>query len=597
MVTPPLGDERKSRVPGTPAGRGAPRIPGALITAALAFGAYLLIAGWLTSRFWPDPETKALLLNPTDQIFHEWLLAYGSGIWSGDLDLVTDRLNAPEGVNLMANTSIIALGALMAPVTASAGAPASLALLFALNLVATAAAWFLFFRRALGAGGWSAALAGAFCGFAPGLVAHSNAHPSMTAQFLIPPILACVIGLHHQAKVRPAPWRRIWKTAALLGLLVTLQIFVGEEVLFITAVTLAVLAFAYALLNRPTRPELMTFGAGLALAAVVAGCFLAYPLWVQFAGPQSPAGGLFDPSFFSADLASFPAFHSLSVAGTESTAPLAPSITESSTFFGWPLLALVAGLAIWLRRNPVASASAITLAVMFALSLGPDLVIAGNRTPVPGPFRLLALLPLAGHALPIRFALAGIPLIAVLLVCGLEKARKSSKPVVPLLVVVALAPLFPTQLPVVDRPPVPHYYSAGEWRRCASTGDVIAPVPLPDVPYPEPMRYAAAARARFAIPSGFFIGPYGADGAGAMGIYARPTAALLARVAESGEVPEVDAHAREMAEADARYWGARCLVLTAHPRFEQLRTTMVLLYGPGQPAADAVVWTPAASRE
>ena len=57
----------------------------------------------------------------------EWFLAYDARIYAGDFSLVTDRLNAPDGVNLLANASVILLGLLLGPVTLAFGAPVSFA--------------------------------------------------------------------------------------------------------------------------------------------------------------------------------------------------------------------------------------------------------------------------------------------------------------------------------------------------------------------------------------------------------------------------------------------------------------------------------------
>ena len=69
-----------------------------------------MLAGWLTHGLWPDPGGRTLALNPDDQTLYEWFLAVDARALLGDFRLVTDRLNAPDGVNLMANTSVIALG-------------------------------------------------------------------------------------------------------------------------------------------------------------------------------------------------------------------------------------------------------------------------------------------------------------------------------------------------------------------------------------------------------------------------------------------------------------------------------------------------------
>ena len=110
---------------------------------------FALLAGWLTHGLWPAPGQRVLALNPADQTLYEWFLAVDSRALLGDFHLLTDRLNAPDGVNLLANTTVIALGVLFAPVTLAFGAPVSFALLTAGNLAGTALAWYLLFSRTL----------------------------------------------------------------------------------------------------------------------------------------------------------------------------------------------------------------------------------------------------------------------------------------------------------------------------------------------------------------------------------------------------------------------------------------------------------------
>ena len=79
---------------------------------------------------------------------------------------------------------------------------------------------------------------------------------------------------------------------------------------------------------------------------------LAYPLWLQFHGPQSVPNGVFSPDYFSADLASFPAISPLSVAGTEEAARLSTGPSEYNTFLGIALILVVVACVIWLWRRP-----------------------------------------------------------------------------------------------------------------------------------------------------------------------------------------------------------------------------------------------------
>jgi hypothetical protein len=336
------------------------------------------------------------------------------------------------------------------------------------------------------------------------------------------------------------------------------------------------------------------FAGGLAVAVLIATVLLAYPLWMQFAGHQSVPDGPFSPHYFHADLASFPAFSPLSVAGSTDSLRLSTGYTELNTFLGWPLLLVTVAAVIRLRRNAVAVACGAAALVMALLSLGPEIFIDGHETGIPGPFRLLQGLPLVNGALPMRFALAAVPLIAVILVYLVRPTGQSIKAVrigVPVLVLASLAPLLPKPLPTVERPPIPKFYSEGYWTSCAPEGGVIVPVPLATPPAPEPMRYAVATRVAFSMPEGFFIGPNGRNGKATIGTARRPTALLLADVEKTGRARDVNDTDRAVARMDLNWWGADCVAVTDSPHRRELEVTLErLLERPGEQIADATVW-------
>jgi hypothetical protein len=236
---------------------------------------------------------------------------------------------------------------------------------------------------------------------------------------------------------------------------------------------------------------------------------------------------------------------------------------------------------------------------MAAFSLGPNVVLDGVRTTVPGPYKLLQGLPIVDGALPMRFALALIPLIATILVLAADRALRSGGRIVriavPVAVVAALLPIAPAQVATAGRAPVPTYFTGGHWRDCVRPGGVLVPVPLPTPPEPWPMRWAAATNAEFALPEGFFIGPYGSNGGASMGTYKQPTSALLEQVALNGQAPPVDEGLRQQARADLAFWEASCVVLAdGAPNGEALLATLEGLLGPGTRVADAWTWKVAA---
>lgn len=565
----------------------APGRPRAALQDAAVIVAYLLFAVWLMHGLLADPNGRALAQNPADQTLYEWFLSYDTHFWTGDFSLVTDRLNSPNGVNLLANTTVIALGVLFTPVTLLLGTGTTFAVIALLNLVGTATAWYLLFRRTLRAGVLAAATGAAFCGFAPGMISQSNAHLHITAQWLVPAMVWAVVRLWQ------APERRI-KYAAILAALVSLQVLIGEETLFLTALSLLFVVVAYAIVTRPPRERIRGFLTGLGVAAVIATVLLAYPLWTQFAGRQSVPDGPFSPHYFHADLASFPAFSPLSVAGSDASLRLSTGYTELNTFLGWPLLLVTVAAVIRLRHNAVAVACGAAALLMSLLSLGPEIVIDRHETGIPGPFALLKGLPLVNGALPMRFALAAVPLISVLLVYLVRATPRSPKALrigVPLVVLAALAPLLPKPLPTIERPAIPQFYSEGYWKSCAPEGGVIVPVPMATPPAPEPMRYAAANRIAFSMPEGFFIGPYGRAGRATLGTTRRPTALLLADVETTGRPRDVNDTDRAVARMDLHWWAADCVAVTDSPHRREVEITLErLLQRPGEKIADATVW-------
>jgi hypothetical protein len=588
----------------TPRGRWQARLSGALrhpytrdLMVCLFF---LLFAIWVAHGLWRAPATRVLALNDDDQTLYEWFLSYDTRALFGDFSLVTDRLNSPDGVNLLANTSVIALGILLAPITLAFGVPVTFALIITGNLGLTAVAWYFFYSRCLHAGRLAAGVGAGFCGFAPAMISQSNSHLHMTAQWLVPLMVWCVVRMARASDpLRPdnQAWvRRLITSAVALGALVVVQVFIGEEVLFLTAFTLVLVTIGYALAS-PARAARMLprFAAGVVIAAGLAAAALAYPLSVQFSGPQSVPDGPFSAAYFSADLASFPAYSPMSLAGTAQNERLSTGASEYNTFLGWPLLLFVAGCIVWLRRLPITWAVVFASVIMTWLSLGPQIVINGERTTQRGPYIFLDGLPVVDGALPMRFAIALVPLIAALLVFAVD--RMVAEPLGQgvrfaafAALAVALLPLFPRPLPTMDRAPVPDFISQGHWRDCVQPGGVLVPVPLPTPPNPDPMRWAAAANAEFGLPEGFFIGPYGGGGSASMGTYSQPTSQILADTAMTGNLPAIGEFQREQAQRDIDFWNASCVALAHGPHEAELKATLDALFGPGRNIAGTWAW-------
>ncbi|SCL31201.1 hypothetical protein GA0070616_4220 [Micromonospora nigra] len=591
--------------------RRPPRLPGRA-PAALVVGGYLALAAWLTSGQWGRPDR--LFHQAGDQILFEWMLARAArAVVDADDPLWSDALNAPDGVNLMANTSVLGLGVPLTPVTLLFGSQVSFLVAVVACLAGTATAWYVLLRRRLAVSRAAAAVGGLVCGFAPGMVAQAGAHLHMAAQFLVPVILGLVL--------RPDT-DRVRRHGVLLGLVVAYQAFLGEELLVFVALAGAVFVAAYALADPATARRLAPATAGrLAVGAVVAGVLLAYPLWFQFLGPGHYRGMPFHTHAYPLDVVSFVVPARQTILGDDHLPGLlAPNPTEENSFFGPGLLVLAVVVVAWLWHRPLVRALA-AVGVLFALlSLGSSVRVRGTDTGLPGPYRLLADLPLLDLAVPARFPLVCVPVLGVLVALSLDRVRaaasaaqpvapggaRAAHPVAPggdpggvpvrLLwagaVAAALLPLIPTPIRTVPAWRVPAFVADGGWRAHVPPGRTVVPVPpVTNAGRSPAMLWSARTGLAFDAPGGYFIGPSAPDDPTARwGAPDRPTSLLLRRVADTGQVPPITDVERRQAVQDLRHWRAAVVVLGGLHHGDPVRRAVEELLGPAREIDGALVW-------
>jgi len=159
-------------------------------------GCYVLGAFALTYRLWADPAGQMVAGNAGDINLFSWFMRdVATAVSHGHLPaLVTTGLNAPQGINLMWNTSELLPGVVLAPVTLLAGPQTSLNVLLTVGFAGSAASLFLVLRR------WDvsvipAAIGGAVYGFSPALITSGIGHFQLEFAVLPPLIIHMVLRL------------------------------------------------------------------------------------------------------------------------------------------------------------------------------------------------------------------------------------------------------------------------------------------------------------------------------------------------------------------------------------------------------------------
>jgi uncharacterized membrane protein len=314
-------------------------------------------------------------------------------------------MNAPDGVNLMWNSAMPVVSLVLAPVTLAFGPVVAYNIAVVLAVATAGWACYLALRRLAG-GVLGPLVGGLVYAFSPYVVGHATLHLNLIVVW-IPPVMLLLL---HDLLVgrRSSPGR----LGAAIGLLAGIQVLVFEEVLATGAVAAAVLAVVMVAVARDG--EGLRLGArrvarAAAPAAVVFALVVAWPLAVQFLGPQRIDAPVQDVGRFSMDLLNvvLPTPNQLLApdAVTEVSSRFSGLYHEATGYVGVPLLlVLAAAVALGRRDRRVVVAGGMAIA-MGVLSLGPSLVVNGSDTGIPLPWLPFVHLPLIEHALPGRLTL------------------------------------------------------------------------------------------------------------------------------------------------------------------------------------------------
>jgi hypothetical protein len=521
-----------------------------LVTAG---GSYLLIGIVLWWHAWAEGGGTHTLCACGDPALFLWFFQWpATAVAHLHNPLYSTALFHPQGVNLLAQTSVLGITVPLIPVTWIWGPVAALNVASTLTPALSAFAAFVVLRRWVHWGP-AAYLGGLLFGFSPFVLSSLEfAHFMTSAVMLIPLILTVLDEICFRHRHDPR-WAGL-----LLGVLLFWQFFLSSELLLIVLVLIAIclaglVGYAFLFdregLELARRPALV----GLVVGAVSAVVLLAYPVWFALEGPAhlsgaiwphvAAEGGFIGSSFVTPDI-----IHGsrtfLALGGYEGAE------LPSAAYLGWGLIVVVvAGSLIWFRDRRLWFFGFL-LVVCIGCSFG-------ERRGQWEPSHVFAHLPVLEDVIEQRFMLVGFLAAAAMLAIICEHARDTAATLsisasVPGLAEVlglavaaaALAPVAATFAPVLpfamQAAVVPRWYSTVA--PTLSPGRVVLSYPAPFSGIQVSMAWQAIAGMSYSQAGGG-----GPEGTPARAGAARAGFEVLAHLAFSVNLPQPSGTPAELA--------------------------------------------------
>jgi hypothetical protein len=388
---------------------------------ASATGLYLVMSIGLWWGVWTTHPSTVTTCGCGDAARFLWFFQWPAFAFTNGHSLwFSPWLFHPGGINLLNDTSVLALSIILTPVTLLFGPVASMNVALTLAPVLSALAMLMLLRRWVA---WTpaAVFGGLVYGFSPFLITEL-AYNQLNIGFLaIPPLLVLALD-ELLVRQRRSPYLM---GAAVAGLVVV-QFFVSTEVLLITAiaaVAVVVLALGWAAAGKSAdwRPKAGHALRGSATALAVSVAVLAYPAWYLLQGPAHLTGPIWSNGAIDQFGNSFTSFWNPS-----DSAPLASQMLRFGGYQGAPMPGLgylgagvivvaVVGAVIWRHDRRILLFAGLGV-VATALSLGPGF---GHWVP----WSAVEHLAWVGNIVEIRFSLVSSLCLAVVVTVVIDKSR------------------------------------------------------------------------------------------------------------------------------------------------------------------------------
>ena len=466
----------------------------------------------LTLGAWKDP-TSGWAGSCCDQEQAIWYLGWTPhAIANGLNPFFTTQIGAPAGVNLMWSPSMPLLGVL-GWLPAKIGGP-----IFGFNVVLVVGIALSGFTAWLAIRHWTGdglgpIVGGAVYAFSPYIVSHAATHLNLATAW-VPPLLLLAVDELLVTRRRPP-----WHAGLALGVLSAAQLLISEEMLATSILSAVVLVCVMAVARRDgnSRARWREGVARLAPALAVAmGVFLllaAWPLTVQFFGPQRISEQVQSPTTFSTDLLNLvlPTPYQLIApeAATRVSHDFSGLYHEATGYLGVPLLCLLVVVAVRQWDDLRIRVACVAGALLVVLSLGPWLHIGKQALHIPLPWLALEKLPLLKHVLPGRFTLFAWLAVALVVAVVIARAtRLAPRPAAQWLLAVAASIVLLIPAPLARQPfQTPAFFRNWPNHHIAPDETVLVAPYFVNGDDPAPMVWAAEADYGLRMPEAYAYMP------------------------------------------------------------------------------------------
>jgi hypothetical protein len=408
--------QRPSAVAATPGGRRSARRG-----TAIAGVAYLALAVLVWWDVWFTHPTTTTTCGCGDAARFVWFFEWPSfALTHGHSVLYSSWLFHPTGINLLNDTSVLALGVLLTPVTLAFGPVAAMNV--ALTLAPALSAWAMYalLRRWVR---WSPAafVGGLVYGFSPFLVTELALNQLNIAFLAIPPLVVLALD---ELLVRQK--RSPYRVGGVLAVLIAVQFFVSTEVLVITVLFAVIAVVLMVGLLALRQPGEIASRAGYAmrgtLVAVGGGAvLLGYPLWFLLRGQAHLTGPIWSNGSLSQYGTTFGSFVTAGGLGSLSATMIrfggyqGPALPGLGYLGVGVVVVAVGGTIVWRHDRRLLLFGGIGV-VAAALSLGP-----GHGYWVP--WELVEKVPLIGDIVEVRFMVVLVLCAAVMVAVVIDRGR------------------------------------------------------------------------------------------------------------------------------------------------------------------------------